>query len=126
MPPSDVDRAGLANGAREFVLSGHIESPTTGKSYVLDADAQMGYEILSATVDTAGTGAVDIEFLKVATGIPGLNFTVTTPGTQVKQSATGSQVVVIGQRLTMIADTFGGTPTDLFFSLLCRQTRIVT
>lgn len=126
MPISDVDRAGLADGAREFTLSGHIESPTSGKGYVIDLDAQMGYEIISATVDTVGTGAVDLEFLKDGTGIPGLNFTVATPGTEVKQTATGTQVVAIGSRLTVIPDNFIGAPTDFFFSLLCRATRIVS
>ena len=127
--PSDVDRSGLANAAREFTLSGHIESPTTGKAYVLDVDAQMAYEIISCTVagaDTTDPSAADIEILRNSTGVPGLDFSAVDlfAGTEVKQSATGTQTVSVGDRVTIVADTFTATPDDIFFSLLCRATRI--
>lgn len=125
--PSTVNRAGIADGARDFQLTGHIESPTSAKAYVLDLSTYFQYEIISATVagvdGSSSTG--DIEFLRNGTGIPGLNFTgvIFDDGTDEKdQDATGTVTMTVGQQLTLVSDNFSGAaPDDLFFTVLCRE-----
>ncbi len=129
--PGTIDRAGLSDSARDFQVTGHIEGPTTGKSYVIDLSAYKAYTVVSATVaavETAAPSTMDIEFFKNGVAIVGLDFTgvVTDDGTDEKdQDATGTLTINIGDKLTVVPDNFGATPDDFFFTVLCRELREV-
>jgi len=114
-----VVTASVFNGLTE-AITGHIESPTSGKSYVLDQAAPFSYQINSLVIKaSAGTGTVAVKVDGV--DVSGLAAVGVSAGSSNSAAATGGNSVATSARVVLIP-TGLTSAADFWFTIKTTRT----